>query len=109
MKQSNAHAESTRSFFEKVDKQLQDFVKSTGETLTESVARTRRDLVRGSSASIDHIIEWNLSIESKSDVHWAGSDCNNYALTSCTVGGSFIKYWDLDDQTRDTDKPRVKK
>ena len=54
----HGYAESTRSRFERVDKQFQDFVKSTGfhKAPIESVAHTRRDLVRGSSASLDHII-----------------------------------------------------
>ena len=39
------YAESKRSRFEKVDEQFQGFVRSTGGTLIESVAHTRRDLV----------------------------------------------------------------
>jgi hypothetical protein len=66
--------------------------------------------VRGSSASLDHIIAWNLTIESNSNlkVHWVGSDCNDHALISCTVGGGLLTYRDLVDQAQDTGKPRLK-
>ena len=36
----HGYAESTRSRFERVDKQFQDFAKSTGGTLIDSVAHT---------------------------------------------------------------------
>jgi endonuclease/exonuclease/phosphatase family metal-dependent hydrolase len=82
----HGYAETMRPHFERVDKQFQDFVKSTGRTLIDSVAHTRRDLVRKSSASLDHIIAWNLTIESSSEVHWVGSNSNDHASISCTVG-----------------------
>ena len=103
------YAESTRSRFEKVDEQFQGFVRLTGGTLIKSVAHTRRDLVRESSASLDHIIAWNLSIESSSEVHWMGSDSNDHALISCTVGGGLLTYRDPVDQAQDTGKPKLKK
>ena len=54
-------APSTRAIYDKVDKFFLDFVHSTHGTLIESEAHTRRDLLRGSSASVDHIITWNLT------------------------------------------------
>ena len=78
----HGYAESTRSRFKRVDKQFQDFVEATGSTLIDSVAHTTRDLVRGSSAPLDHIITWNLTIESNSEIHGVSSDHNNHALIS---------------------------
>ena len=105
----HGYAESTRSRFERLDKQSQHFVKSTGGILIEAVAHTRRDLVRGSSATLDHsgIIAWNLTIESKSEVCCVGPDCNDHALISCTIGGGLLTYRDLVDQAQDTGKPRL--
>ena len=67
--------------------------------LIESEAHTRRDLLRGSSASLDHIITWNLTCtntctmqSSKSKVHWVSAECNDHALTPCTVGGDLLTY-----------------
>ena len=54
------------------------------------------------------VISWNLTIESNSEVHWVGSDCNAHALISCTVGGGLLTYRDLVDQAQDTGKPRLK-
>jgi len=82
-----------------VDKLFQDFAHSTHGTLIESEAHTRRDLLRGSSASLDHIITWNLTCMNKctmqsstSKVHWVGAECNDHALISCTVGGDLLTY-----------------
>ena len=76
-----------------------DFVHSTHGTLIESEAQTRRDLLRGSSASLDHVITWNLTCtntctiqSSTSKVHWVGAECNDHALISCTVGGDLLTY-----------------
>ena len=104
----HGYAESTRFRFERVDRQFQDVVKSTSGTLLQSVAHTIRDLVRGSSTSPDHIITWNLTIESNSKVHWVGSDCNDHALISCTISGGLPTYQDQVDQAQDTGKPRLK-
>jgi len=74
-------------------------VHSTHGTLIESSAHTRRDLLRGSSASLDHIITWNLTCtntcttqSSTSKVHWVGAECKDHALMSCTVGGDLRTY-----------------
>jgi len=93
------YVQSTSVLYDSVDKFFQDFVQSTHGTLIESEAHTRRDLVRGSSASLDHIITWNLmctntctmqSLTSK--VHWVDAECNDHALISCTVGGDLLTY-----------------
>jgi len=55
------YALSTSVLYDKVDKFFQDFVHSTHGTLIKSEAYTRRDLLRGSSASLDYIITWNLT------------------------------------------------
>jgi len=80
------YAQSTSALYEKVDKFLQDFVHSTHGTLIESEAHTRRDLLRGSSASLDHIITWNLTCtntctmqSSTSKVHWVSAEYNDHA------------------------------
>ena len=87
--------------YDKMDKFFQDFVHSTHRTLIESEvgANTRRDLLRGSSALLDHIITWNLTCmktctmqSSTSKIHWVGAACSDHALISCTVGGDFLTY-----------------
>ena len=52
-----------------------------------------------SSASLDHIITWNLTCtntctmqSSTRKVHWAGAECNNHVLISCTAGGDLLTY-----------------
>ena len=58
---------STKSHFEKVDNQFQEFIQRTGGSLNQSEAHTRKDLMGGASlddiksATLDHIITWNLS------------------------------------------------
>ena len=54
------YAQSTSAPYDKVDKFFQDFVHWTHGTLIESEVHTRRDLLRGSSASLDHIITWKF-------------------------------------------------
>jgi len=95
----DGYAQSTSALYEKVDKFFQDFVQSTHGTLIESEAHTRRDLIKRSSASLDHIITWNLpymntcTMQSPiSKVHWVGAECNDHALISCTVGGDLLTY-----------------
>jgi len=58
-----------------------------------------RDLLRGSSASLDHIITWNLTCtntctmqSSTSKVHLVGAECNDHALISYTFGGDLVTY-----------------
>ena len=75
------YAQSTGALYDKVDKFSQDFVHSTHGTPIESEAHTRRGLLRGSSASLDHIITWNLTCtntctmqSSTSKVHWGVQD-----------------------------------
>jgi len=93
------YAQSASALYDKVDKFFQDFVHSTHGTLNESEARTRRDLLRGSSSSLDHIITGNLTCtntctmqSSTSKVHWVGAECNDHALISCAVGGNLLTY-----------------
>jgi len=93
------YASSTSALYDKVDKFFQDIVHSLHGTLIESEAHTRRDLLRGSSASLDHIITWNLTCidtctmqSSTSEIHWVGAECNDHALISCTVGGDLLTY-----------------
>ena len=38
-----------------------------------------------------------------------GSDSNDHALISCTVGGGLLPYRDPVDQAQDTGKPKLKK
>jgi len=91
------YAQSTSALYDKVDKLFQDFVHSTHGTLIESEVHTLRDLLRGSSASLDHITTWNLTCtntctmqSSTSKVHWVGAECNGHASISCTVGGDLL-------------------
>ena len=55
---------STKSHFEKVDNQFQDFIQRTGGSLIQSEAHTCKDLMGGASlddiksAILDHIITW---------------------------------------------------
>ena len=93
------YAQSTSALYDKVDKFFQDFVHSTYGTLIEKKAHTRRDLLRGSSALLDHIITWNLTCtntctmqSSTSKVYWVGAECNDHALISCTVSGDLLTY-----------------
>jgi len=93
------YAQSTSVLYDKVDKLFQDFVHSTHGTLIESEAHTRRDLLIRSSASLDHIITWNLTCtntctmqSSTSKVHWVRAKCNDHAIISCTVGGELLMY-----------------
>ena len=97
------YAQSTSALYDKVDKFTQDFVHSTHGRLIESEAHPRRDLPQGSSASLDHIITWNLTCKntctmqsSTSKVDWVGAECNDHELTSCTVGGDLLTYWLLE-------------
>ena len=59
------YAESTRALYDKVDKFFQDFVHSTHGTLIESEVHTHRNLLKGSRASLDHMIAWNLPCMNK--------------------------------------------
>jgi len=59
------YAKSTSALYDKVDKFFQDFVHSTHGTLIESAAHMRKDLFRGSSSWLDHIITWTLTCTNK--------------------------------------------
>jgi len=90
---------STGTLHDKVDKFFQDSVPSTHGTLIELEVHTRRDFLRRSSASLDHIITWNLTCKntctmqsSTSKVHLVGAECNDPALISCTVCGDLLTY-----------------
>jgi len=74
---------STKSHFEKVDNQLQEFIQRTGGSLIQSEAHTHKDLMGSASlddikrATLDHIITWNFPNDGtaempapKSTVHW---------------------------------------
>jgi len=50
------YTKSTRALHDKVDKFCQNFVHSTHGTLIELEAHTRRNFLRGSSASLDNIM-----------------------------------------------------
>ena len=90
--------------YDKVDKFFQDFVHSTHGTLIQSEAHTRRNLLKGSSASLDHIMMWNLMCAntctmqgSTSKDHWDGAKwdgakCNDHTFISCTVGADLPTY-----------------
>jgi len=74
-------------------------VHSTHGTLIESEAHMRKDILRGSSTSLDHFITWNLTCtntctmqSSTSKVHWVGAECNYHALILCTVDGDLPTY-----------------
>jgi len=69
---------STKSHFEKVDNQFQEFIQRTGGSLLQSEAHTRKDLMGGASlddikrATLDHIITCDDTAEMpalKSTVH----------------------------------------
>ena len=47
------YSTSTKSHFEKVDKQFREFIQRTGESLIQSEAHTRKDMIGG--ASLDDI------------------------------------------------------
>ena len=99
----HGYAQSTSALYDKVDKYFQDFVHSTHGTnksnINQSGAHTRRNLLKGSSTSLDYIITWNLTCtstctmqSSTSKVHWVGAECSDHALILCTVGGDFPTY-----------------
>jgi uncharacterized protein YvpB len=98
---------STKSHFEKVDNQFQEFIQRTGGSLIQSEARTRKDLLGGASlddiksATLDHIFTWNFSNDDtakvpvpKSTVHWLGAFANNHALILCTIDEQQLSYQD---------------
>jgi len=98
---------STKSHFEKVDNQFQEFIQRTGGSLIQSEAHTRKDLMGGASlddiksATFDHIIKWNFSNDDsaempapKSTLHWLGACANDHALISCTIVEQLLSYQD---------------
>jgi len=98
---------STKSHFEKVDKQFQEFIQRTGGSLIQSEAHKRKDLMGGASlddiksATLDHIMTWNFSNDDtakmpapKSTVHWLGACANDNALISCTIDEQLLSYQD---------------
>ena len=89
---------STKSYFEKVDNQFQEFIQRTGGSLIQSESHTRKDLMGGASlndikfATLDHIITCNFSnddtaemLAPKSTVHWVGACANDHALILCAL------------------------
>jgi len=98
---------STKSHFEKVDNQFQEFIQRTGGSLIQSEVHMRKDLMGGASlddiksATLDHIITWNFSNDDtakmpapKSTVHWIGACANDHALISCTINEQLMGYQD---------------
>jgi len=78
------YTQSTSALHEKVERFFHHFVHSTHGTLIVSEVHTRRDLLKGSSASLDHIIKWNLTCtntctmqNSTSKVHCVGAEFND--------------------------------
>jgi len=74
---------STKSDFQKVDNQVQEFIQRQGGSLIQSEVHTLKDLMDGASlddiksTTLDHIITWNFSNDDtaeipvpKSTVHW---------------------------------------
>jgi len=99
---------STKSHFQKVDNQFQEFIQRTGGSLTQSEAHTCKDLMDGASldeiksATLHHIITWNLSNDDtaetpapKSTEHWLGACANNHALISCTIDEQLLSLIDV--------------
>jgi len=98
---------STKSHFEKIDNQFQEFIQRTGGSLIQSEAHTRKDLMGGASlddiesATLDHIITWKFSNDDtakmpalKSTMHWVGAYANDHALISCTIDEQLFSYQD---------------
>jgi len=98
---------STKSRFEKVEDQFQEFIQRTGGSLIQSKAHTRNDLMSGASlddiksATLDHIITWTFSnddaaemLAPKSTVHWLGACTNDHARISCTIDEQLLSYQD---------------
>ena len=98
---------STKSHFEKVDNQFQEFIQRTGGSLIQSEAHTRKDLMGGASlddiksATLDHIITWNFSNDDSAEmpaptstVHWIDACANDHALISCTIDEQLLSYQD---------------
>jgi len=98
---------STRSHFEKIDNQFQEFIQRKGGSLIQSEAHTRKNLMGGASlddiksATLDHIITWNFSKDDsaelpapKSIVHWVGACANDHALISCTIDEQLLRCQD---------------
>jgi len=92
---------------EKVDNQFQEFNQRTGESLIQSEANIRKDLMGGASlddiksATLHHIITWNFSNNvtaempaPKSTVHWVRAYANDHALISCTIDEQLLSYQD---------------
>jgi len=98
---------STKSHFEKVDNQFQEFIQRRGGSLIQSKAHTRNNLMGGASlddiksATLHHIITWNFpngdaseTPAPKSTVHWVGACANDHALISCTINVQLLSYQD---------------
>jgi len=113
---------STKSYFEKVDNQFQDFIQRTGGSLIQSEAHTRKDLMGGASldditvATLDHIITWIFSNDDtaemptpKSTVHWSGACANDHALISCTIDEQLLGYQDPGAQDQEAEQERSKR
>ena len=103
---------STKSHFEKVDNQFQEFVQRTEGSLIQSEAHARKDLMGGASlddvksAPLDHIITWNLSNDDtteipapKCTVHWIGA-CANDRIRDDVKLAWLVKARDCPSQSR---------
>jgi len=104
---ATGYSMSTKSHFEKVDNQFQEFIQRTGGSLIRSEAHARKDLMGCASlddiksGTLDHIITWNFSNDDtaempapKSTVHWVGACANDHALISCTIDEQLFSYQD---------------
>jgi len=98
---------STKSRFEKVDTQFQEFIQRTRGSPIQSEAHTRKDLMGGASlddiksATLEHIITWIFYNDDtaempalKSTLHWLGACANDHALISCTIDKQLLSYQD---------------
>jgi len=113
---------STKSHFQKVDNQFQDFVQRTGGLLIQSEAHTRKDLMGGvslddiKSATLDHIITWNFPNDDtaemptpKSTVYWLGTCANDHAMISCTIDEQLLSYKTLGRETQEAEQERSRR
>jgi len=84
MRQHTGYSISTKSHFEKVDNQFQEFIQRTGESQIQSEAFKRKNLMGGASlddiksATLDHIITNDDTAEMpapRCTVHWVRSVC----------------------------------
>jgi len=79
------YAHSTSALHDKVNKFFQDLVHSTHGTLIESEVHTRRDVLRGSSALLDHVITWNLTCTNTCTMQSSTSKVHGWVQNAMTM------------------------